>query len=251
MSQLIDELWKNSKDSMEHAIEHFLELTYHKDNKWHHQKWIILSVHHAAECVVNMLLKEIDPSNRIFFKKDGSDHFPSLIPSINELIKYERDGKITKTEVHLLNLLEQLNKTRNEIIHRNPPQKLDASVVSVAAMSLIGMLHVIQRRRNESFYNIFNQHTEVQRDISEAVKVSMIDEYKALIESLLKEKYPNEFFDECPYCGAVAIINSLRLPTTTCNACFEELELITCESCKEEYYTLSYCNEMIDCPFCG
>ena len=55
-------LWYNARNSMYHAFEHFSELAANQGDKDHHQKWIIISVHHVAECFLKILLKELDPT---------------------------------------------------------------------------------------------------------------------------------------------------------------------------------------------
>src|SRR5262249_44704084 len=62
---ITEDLWKNARDSIFHALEHFLELSLGEGEKFHHTKWIVLSVHHLAETFCGMLLKEFDPTNAI------------------------------------------------------------------------------------------------------------------------------------------------------------------------------------------
>ena len=57
------ELWKNARDSIFHALEHFSELSLKYSDGPHHKKWIVLSVHHAAEAFCNMLLMQFGPGN--------------------------------------------------------------------------------------------------------------------------------------------------------------------------------------------
>jgi hypothetical protein len=42
---ITEDLWKNARDSIFHALEHFLELSLGEGEKFHHTKWIVLSVH--------------------------------------------------------------------------------------------------------------------------------------------------------------------------------------------------------------
>jgi len=65
--------WLNAKDSLLHALDHFVELSDKSSNKWHHQKWIILSVHHAASCLVSMWLKEADKNHKLFLADNGKE----------------------------------------------------------------------------------------------------------------------------------------------------------------------------------
>ncbi len=59
-------LWLNARNSMYHAFEHFSDLAANHGDKVHHRKWIILSVHHAAECFLKILLKDLDPTDSSF-----------------------------------------------------------------------------------------------------------------------------------------------------------------------------------------
>jgi hypothetical protein len=36
---------ENAKDSLLHAFDHFFELRQDSSREWHHQKWIIVSMH--------------------------------------------------------------------------------------------------------------------------------------------------------------------------------------------------------------
>lgn len=78
------DLWGNARDSILHGLQHFAELSAKSGDQDHHKKWIVLSVHHATETFCNMLLKRFDPENATL-KRNGQDHWPSLVPAINEL----------------------------------------------------------------------------------------------------------------------------------------------------------------------
>lgn len=87
-------LWENARDSILHALEHFTDLSSRHGSEAHHKKWIVLSVHHAAEAFCNMLLKQFDPGNPAF-KRNGKDRYPSLVPAIGELIQLKNQAHLT------------------------------------------------------------------------------------------------------------------------------------------------------------
>ena len=65
-----DGLLTNALDSMRHAYDHFWELARTQevreranDTLRHHYKWVILSAHHAAECLLQRLLSDVEPAN--------------------------------------------------------------------------------------------------------------------------------------------------------------------------------------------
>src|SRR5262249_2698970 len=130
---ITEDLWKNARDSIFHALEHFLELSLKEGEKFHHTKWIVLSVHHLAETFCGMLLKEFDPTNAIF-KRGQQDSWPSLVPEIDELLAQKYRSRLTGGEIRLLDLLRGLNDSRNRIMHGVAPEGLD---LSLAAMSIL------------------------------------------------------------------------------------------------------------------
>ena len=48
-------LWRNCEHSIRHALEHF-SAGASEDDAFHHHKWALLSVAHAAEVYGNLLL---------------------------------------------------------------------------------------------------------------------------------------------------------------------------------------------------
>lgn len=154
------ELWKNARDSILHALEHFAALSARGSDQDHHTKWIVLSVHHAAELFCNMLLKQFDPENPLFKKKDG-DWFPTLTQAIQQLLAPKNLSRLTDSEIRLLGLLEKLKDSRDRIMYRLVPQNIDASL---SAMSILGLSRVAHRRRGESVEDILQQDPPIQQD---------------------------------------------------------------------------------------
>ena len=74
--EISDGLWANARDSIKHALDHFWERGQPRADRRHHDKWIVLSVHHAAECICNMRLISLEPSNPSLWRR-GSIWFPN------------------------------------------------------------------------------------------------------------------------------------------------------------------------------
>jgi hypothetical protein len=77
-------LWANGRDSIIHALDHFSERDRPRADRRHHDKWIVMSVHHAAECICNMRLIQLEPNNPLFSRR-GAIWFPSLSETLREL----------------------------------------------------------------------------------------------------------------------------------------------------------------------
>ena len=55
-------LWRNCEDSIRHALEHF-SFGASEVESFHHHKWALLSVAHAAEVYGNLLLCTFNPKH--------------------------------------------------------------------------------------------------------------------------------------------------------------------------------------------
>jgi hypothetical protein len=235
-------LWKNSRDSKRHALEHFSELSccnISQDD--HHRKWIILSVHHSAEIFAYMLLKEFDEFNEAFFR--GENHYyPGIEKAINVLFDLKFCQNMTGSEKKLLKLFRKLDGPRNKIIHGEIPEQLD---VSIMAMALIGMTRISKHRCGESADDIIDQSPTIRREVVEAVHSSNLEEYSKFIEAFVQEDNRDRYIDTCPYCGTLAVLDG------QCEACFEELEKKECPHCGEQ--NLHVCGLPIPevCGSCG
>lgn len=240
-----DVTWLNAKDSLKHALDHFFELANSEASTWHHQKWIILSVHHAASCLASLWLKAADANNALFVGRNDKEAYPHLDELIKELQKYKGTKHLTVAESELLGLLKRLNDIRNKFMHRLPPKEIDREVVSCAAMSMVGLLHVVERRSGVSFYDQFDQFPEIRKYVMEVIHYSKINDYFAFIEKVLKDQFPSRDLPQCPSCGARAII------AHHCEACFEDVSEVECPQCQSEFYIQdSYPFEQ-ECPECG
>src|SRR5262249_40646750 len=103
-------LWENAQDSVYHALQHFSELHCTGADKLHHRKWIILSVHHAAECFANCLLVAATPTEF----QGAAVWYPSLKDSIGRLSSFGNAARFNPAEHRLLLLFRELSHARNE-----------------------------------------------------------------------------------------------------------------------------------------
>jgi hypothetical protein len=224
MARQANALWENSRDSICHALEHFAELSAKSGGEDHHKKWIVLSVHHAAEAFCSMLLKQFDPTNPIFTRRQ-QDWWPSLLQAINELLTPKYQARLTGSERRLLDLVKGLNDSRNRIMHGITPENLD---LSLTAMSILGLSRVACRRKGESVDDILKADPPIQRDVIKAISYKKLDDYYRFVEAFLTEEFPDRYIPECENCGASAVVNN------RCEACFESMGSFTCASCDEE-----------------
>src|SRR5438045_9403504 len=74
-------LWRNCEDSIRHALEHFSAGASEND-AFHHHKWALLSVAHAAEVYGNLLLCVFSPKH----PDNKRGHYPSL-DGVREALK--------------------------------------------------------------------------------------------------------------------------------------------------------------------
>ena len=105
-------LWVNGRDSIMHALDHFAEREHERSDRQHHDKWIVLSVHHAAECVCNMRLLQLEPES-LLFSRNGDIWFPSLSVTLKQLQVPFNAARLSPAELQLLRLLNQLPDIRH------------------------------------------------------------------------------------------------------------------------------------------
>ncbi len=223
---------------MRHALEHFLELTLASDDKDHHRKWVVISVHHCAQIFSCMLLKEFDCNNPIFKKKDW---YPPLKEAVSKLLDPNYPSKITQAEKKLFELFKKLDKPRHAIYHREGIKDPD---ISLMAMALVGISRVAELRCGESAEDLIEASPTILKYVIEAIRWSRLKKYDELAEAFVRERYPNEHIQDCPWCGACAVVD------TRCEACFEEVEEKICPNCNEEIIVLSSHPEDQFCGIC-
>jgi hypothetical protein len=219
--QIADGLLENARDSIRHAMDHFSERRSRKNDSSHDDKWIVLSVHHTAECVCNALLLHIEPACPLF---KGGTRYPHLTDSIKRLTS-QLLQRPSPAESSLLALLNQLSPMRHEFMHRVVTTKVD---VSIAAMCLIGILKHLELRYGTKSSEIVEQSPPIQTDIVEAIRWQKPDEYGKFVEAFLNEKYKNARLRQCPSCAVASVISS------RCEACFEDIASISCPACDDK-----------------
>lgn len=221
ISTTADGLLENGLDSIRHAMEHFSERNCDKRKSRHDDKWIVLSVHHAAECVCNALLLKVEPNCRLF-RRGSSEWYPSLTRSLEQFQVDANIQKLTAPEIQLLSLFGQLPDIRHKFMHRVAPEEVD---VSIAAMCLIGILKHLEARYGTESSDIVWQSPPIETDIVASIRYQKLEEYGKFIESFLQEKYKGSQLKQCPVCAAWSVLHS------SCEACFEDLDSITCPDC--------------------
>jgi hypothetical protein len=236
---------ENGLDSIRHALDHFSVRNRDNDRSQHNDKWIVLSVHHAAECICNALLLQIEP-NCDLFENGEKTWFPSLSKTLQRLEVEQNREHLTNAEQRLVSLLRQLPDIRHQFMHRVAPETVD---VSIAAMCMIGLLKYLEARYGTEASDVVWQSPPIEGDVVAAIRYQRLDEYGRFVELFLREKYPNRRLWQCPSCSIQAVVSSY------CEACFEELGSVTCSKCDEEVYFLPWERSIgrmeIDCQDCG
>lgn len=194
-------LLENGLDSIRHAMHHFSERNREKGASRHDDKWIVLSVHHAAECVWNALLLGIEP-NCTLFRRGSSVWYPSLTKSLSRLQSEANRQNLAASEVLLLSLLDQLPDIRHKFMHRVAPEQVD---VSIAAMCLIGILKHLEARYGTDAADIVWQCPPIETDIVASIRYQRLEEYGKFVESFLREKHEDIWLQQCPACAAWSV----------------------------------------------
>jgi len=237
-------LWENSKDSIRHSLEHFREVAITKDDKAHHQKWAILSVHQAAEAFCNILLLEGSPES---IEKDGALRFPSLRFTIDRLLADTAKFKLSLGEQRLIQILKELPEVRDQLMHRPLPNALDHSV---AAISLLGLLRFSRNRIGEPASRFEYDSPRIEADVFSTIPYKRVEGYCRLAEELLREEYPAHSLGFCGNCGTHSILSG------HCEICFEEMGWFDCLVCGEGNYYAAWelllnPTKEFECSACG
>ncbi len=235
------EMLNNIKDSLFHALAHFSELAINSADSAHHKKWIVLSVHHAAEIYLYVVLSAVSPQNELLkkTKKNGKPWFPSSTSLLEELNKFK--ANLSKSEVKLLSVLNTLIGLRHDLMH-NP--KSIIGDISPAVWSTLALLRAISRRYGISTEEIFNFSPPIEIEVLDLLKWEHLSEYSEFVEQVLAEEFPDKHdFLECPNCGACAVTMN------RCEGCFENINMHECHSCGQEFATFR--DPEPKCPSCG
>ncbi len=223
------QLWRNGRDSLQHALDHFDNRSRERENRWHHDKWIVLSVHHAAECICHLRLRQLDPSSDVF--ANTSRQYPSLSRLIDRLMGEQNIAKLTSSERSLFTLLLALKQHRDGFTHRSMSEEFD---VSLAAKVMVALLKYMERVVQETSSDLVWQSTPVERDVVEAIHWRELDAYTRFIEAFVREQHPNQYLARCPSCGGQTVVNG------KCEACYEELGEEKCPETDEPLFYMAW-----------
>ena len=207
-------LWRNCKDSIRHALEHFSagvsEVGASEDELFHHHKWALLSVAHAAEVYGNLLLCVFDPAH----PKNG--RYPSLDGRKSSVrIELKNQSRLSHSERLVFEkVLEKLAAQRDILMHRLAPEKLDTVVSAIALLSL---LHIVRRRTGLPTREFFDQDPPVEQDVLDHIGSRDHERWFGVAEELVKSEYGDEYLHGCDHCGSFAVP-----PDAPCQACFHE-----------------------------
>ncbi len=228
MTPLLDRagLWHNAEDSIQHAFDHFSELCSSPHDKAHHTKWIILSVHHAAECYSSILLLDEAPDR--LKRRTGIIRYPSLSEAVQILLETNIALRLSSGERRLLQLFGTLTEKRNLIMHRSLPDNLNASL---SAMALLGLLKICRNRVDEQGWQTLRKIAQDQTDLFASISYKRVEEYCRLAEHLVAEEFAGECLSYCPCCEATSILGR------QCQVCFEDMSFTECTAAGERVFS--------------
>lgn len=243
--QLRDGLWENARDSIRHAFDHFSELRRSPRNA-HDIKWIILSVHHAAECYSNIMVLDVAPECLAW--RNGEIRFPSLTEAVRILREPNASLLLSPGERRLLELFGGLVEHRNLIMHRSIPDHLNASL---SGMALLGLLKICRNRTDEPGWDALRRISQDQEDLFEAISYQRVEEYCRLAEHLVREEFAGGRLSYCSACDTTSVISN------RCEACFEHMSSTTCGATGEPVFFPSWWHRFenaprhVECRHCG
>jgi len=245
-------LLENSLDSLRHALDHFFELaavdrgrgTAHLELR-HHTKQAILSAHHAGDCLLQVILWDIDPASPCFSKK-GRFHHPPLTNTLAALRRPANQERLRKSEGLFMRFMEGLNEERGALMHRTLS---DAIEPSIAACAVLAIRRVLRTRYRVDPSRFGWDTDDIGQEVMSEIRWNHYDRYFRYVEQAVAEESPRQTVDECPYCGSAAVLST----GTSCEACYLEVERVECPSCGCEFIAepVSAGSKRDTCPNCG
>ena len=245
-------LRRNALDSMRHAFAHFGELDELQgqaaagpDTLLHHQKWAILSVHHAADCALQLLLDDLDPGNACFVSKGALRH-PSLSVTLKQLRCPHNVAKLARSEGALLGLLHGLDVERHALMHRGLSGNLEPSI---AAFAMLGLRGVLRARYGIDETDFGWWASDICQEVMRVISLRHYDEYFTYVEQALQEGHPGRWIEACPYCGTHAVLDG----AFRCDACFLAIDWAECPLCGTQFPQMANPgpDEPCTCPSCN
>ena len=202
-------LWRNCEDSIRHALEHF-SAGASEDEPFHHHKWALLSVAHAAEVYGNLLLCVFNPMH----PANATGRYPSLHGVRNALKNHPR---LSPSERRVFEeVLATLADQRNTLMHMPAPEKL---VIADAAIALLSLLHIVRRRTGLPTKEFFDQQPPVEQDVFHQLGWRDHERWFRVAEALVASEYEYECLRGCDSCNSFAVP-----PDGPCQACFHEAQ---------------------------
>ena len=198
-------LWRNCKDSIRHALEHF-SAGASEDELFHHHRWALLSVENAAEVYGNLLLCVFNPEH----PKNG--WYPSL-KCVRKALK--NHPCLSPSECRFFEEVpETLADQRNTLMHKPAPEELG---IVDSAIALLSLLHIVRRRTGLPTREFFDQDPPVEQDVLDHIGSRDHERWFRVAEALVKSEYGDEYLRGCDHCGSFAVP-----PDAPCQACFHE-----------------------------
>ena len=202
-------LWRNCEDSIRHALEHF-SAGAAEDDAFHHHKWALLSVAHAAEVYGNLLLCVFNPSH----PQNNRGHYPPL-DGVREALKGH--ARLLVIEGYVFEeVFAGIADQRNTLMHMPAPELPD---ITNAAKALLALLHIVRRRTGLSTTTFFDQTPSVEQDVFEHIAWRDHQSWFTIAETLALAEYGAGFLEGCDHCNSLAVP-----PDGACLACFQEKE---------------------------
>lgn len=210
----IEGLARNWRDSLAHALTHFAELR-QTDYGFHNRKWIILSVHHAAEVFCNYLLRRADSA----YPAKGK------YPVLHQVIRYIQGHHVWQTlsaseQEVLTEHFSPVIRLREILMHRAAPEELD---VSTAAFATLALLVLVRRQTGLSTDSFLSQTPPIEIDVVEELRVNQLDRYTRFVERVVSEEAADRddrfsWVRHCENCGGRTVMPGEQ----ECRACFFE-----------------------------